>query len=197
MYFISSYQKNDIHLYINSFVGNKFINAFFYYVTFLGDGRFAVLLLLIIVLVNIRTGIYTAFSFLTSALVSNGLKYFFFDDVNRPHFIFKWVDKHPLNLVEGVDLHIHNSFPSGHATQGFAILMCLAFISQNRYLKVLFFGLAVITALSRVYLSQHWLVDITAGSLIGLACSLFYYYLIIHRNRFRKLNKPLSALKRS
>jgi membrane-associated phospholipid phosphatase len=197
VFFIMNYEKNAIHIYLNSFVGNKFLNAFFYYITYLGDGRFAAVLLLGILIWNVRAGLYAVFSFLTATVVSLTLKYFFFDDSNRPTFIFQWIEKYPLKLVEGVDTHIHNSFPSGHATQAFGILMCLAFVSQNQYVKILLFFLALVTSLSRVYLSQHWLVDITAGSFIGILFSIFYYFLFIEKKKFENLNKPISDLRRS
>src|SRR5690606_17217442 len=130
--------------------------------TYFGEGTVAVFLLLVILLCNTRLGIYCTASFLSASLFSIVLKNLFFDDANRPLFIFKYFEKIKLKTVEGVDLHIHNSFPSGHSTQAFAIFMCLAFVSKNQFLKFLFFAMALFTAISRVYLSQHWLVDITA-----------------------------------
>ena len=197
MFFILNYEKTTIHIYINQYVGNRFVDAFFFYITYLGDGTMAVFILLVILLVNIRLGLCTAFSFLSASLVSNSLKYFFFDDVNRPSFTFNYIEKYPINYVEGLDIHLHNSFPSGHATQAFAILMCLVFASKNHYLKILFFTIALLTALSRVYLSQHWLIDITAGSIIGTSFSLLCEYFIIHKNKFEKLNKSVFAFKSS
>ena len=194
-FFIFSYEKTAINLYVNSFVGNPAANSFFYFITYLGDGRLAALILLIILTYNVRYGIYATFSFLSATIVSNSLKYFFFDDVNRPFYVYQYIERHDLNLVEGVDLHIHNSFPSGHATQAFAILMCLAFVSGRPGTKMFFFFIALLTSLSRVYLSQHWLVDITAGSLIGIFFSLLFYYVFIHRNKFLKLDRPLFTLR--
>lgn len=189
--FLASYEKVAIHYYLNQFVGNKFLNLFFYYITYLGDGRVATFILLLILLYNIRLGIYVAASFLTATLFSIAMKHFFFDDVNRPSYIFKNFDGRKLTLVEGVDMYIHNSFPSGHATQAFSILMCLVFVTKNPAFKLLFFALAFLTAISRVYLSQHWLADITAGSCIGVFFSILYYFIFIQANKLEKLNKGL------
>lgn len=197
LFFILNYEKISINVYLNQLVGNPFINGFFYWITYLGDGTAAIFILLIILLVNIRLGMCATLSFITAALVSNFLKYFFFDDVNRPAYIFRYIESHPIQYIDGLDLHIHNSFPSGHATQAFAIFMCLVFAVENRYLKFLFFSVALLTAFSRVYLSQHWLVDITAGSVIGFTFSVMYEYLIIYKNKFGKLNKSVFELKRS
>jgi len=189
--FLLNYGKSDIHFYLNQFVGNKFLNIFFYYITYLGDGTVAFFILFIILIYNIRLGIYATVSFLTATLFSITLKHQFYDDVNRPSFVFKYYLGKHLTLVDGTDLYIHNSFPSGHATQAFSIFMCLVFTTKNQSMKLLFFGLALLTAISRVYLSQHWLVDITVGSIIGLLFSTLYYFVFIFSNSLQNLNKPL------
>jgi membrane-associated phospholipid phosphatase len=195
--FIYNYDKNAIHLYMNNYVGDKYLNLFFYYINYIGDGMFAPLILLLVLVFNARLGICATASFAGASIVSSILKYGPFDDENRPFFIFSYIDKHTLNQVEGVDVHIHNSFPSGHSTQAFAILMCLAYATQKQALKFIYFFLALFTALSRVYLSQHWLIDITAGSMIGVFFSLLFYYLFITRNKMPKLNKPVFELKKA
>lgn len=193
--YLLNYDKVTIHYYLNSYVGNVFLNYFFYYITYLGDGGVAAFILLAILIYNIRLGLYSTASFLTATLFSITLKHQFYDDVNRPSFVFKYFIRKQLSIVDGTELYIHNSFPSGHATQAFSIFMCLAFVVKNPLYKLLFFFLALFTAISRVYLSQHWLVDITAGSIIGMSFSLFYYFIFIGRNKLQKLNKPLFALK--
>lgn len=192
LFFMLSYRKIDINVYLNSYVGNHFWDSFFYYITYFGDGRVAAFLLLAILVYNVRYGIFATFSFLTSTIIATSLKYTWFDDVNRPFFIYQFIEPdHHINYVEGVDLHIHNSFPSGHATQAFAILMCLVFVTKNQALKIALFAAALLTSLSRVYLSQHWLADVTAGSVIGTLCSIVFYYVFIYRNKFSNLNRSL------
>ena len=190
LFFINTIDKKVIHLFLNSFVGNAAIDGLFYYITFLGDGMVAIILLVAILFYNVRLGTYATATFLTASLFSIGLKQLFFDDVNRPFFIFYNYENVKLKLVAGVDIHIHNSFPSGHATQAFAILMCLAFTTNKQIVKFLFLVVALLTAYSRVHLSQHWLIDVTVGSLIGLVFSTIYYYLFILNTKLNRLNKP-------
>ncbi|HOZ87844.1 MAG TPA: phosphatase PAP2 family protein, partial [Bacteroidia bacterium] len=142
--------KIFIHIYLNQFVGNPFFDTFFYYMTYLGDGMVAPFLLLIILIYNIRLGVYATISFLTATLSAQVLKRFFFDDFNRPSYIFNYMFPYPIKYIDGVERYIHNSFPSGHATQAFSILMCLAFVTKNQSLKLLFFFLALFTSMSRV-----------------------------------------------
>ncbi|MBL7933069.1 MAG: phosphatase PAP2 family protein [Bacteroidia bacterium] len=193
--YLNLYGKENISLYLNRYVGNAFFNNFFYYITYLGDGRLVAFMLLAIMLHNVRLGICSTLSFLSATLAANLLKYTLFDDVNRPYFYYQYLmnKSQAINYVEGVDLHIHNSFPSGHSTQVFAVLMCLVFASKKKSFKLLWLAIAVLTSLSRVYLSQHWVTDITAGSFIGFVFSLIFEYLIIYKNKFPKLNQSLGV----
>lgn len=197
-FFLLNYEKVQIHIYMNQVVGNKLIDNFFYYITYLGDGLIAPVILLMILFYNVRLGICATISFITAALFTNAIKYFVFDDIMRPWFVFQhFVDFAKLKYVDTKDLHIHNSLPSGHATQAFAIFMCLALFAKNRLNKFLFLSIALIAAFSRVYLSQHWLVDITAGSFIGTVTAFILFYFIDSGNRLEKLNRPLIKVIRS
>ena len=176
---------------INQFVGNKFIDNFFYYITFLGDGVLGVIILVIAFMINVRLGIYLTLSFLLAALTTNLLKYQFFQDSDRPYWIYQYVNRYDVKKVEGVELLIKKSFPSGHATQAFAIFFGCALASMKQLNKLLFLSIAILAAYSRVYLSQHWLQDITAGSIIGVFYAVVFYLLIFYKPSFDNLNKPL------
>lgn len=188
--------KEQVSLNVNQYVGNPILNNFFYYITYLGDGRLVAFILAFILLYNVRLGVSATLSFLSSTLLANLLKYTVFDDVNRPYFFYQYYPDpaQTIRYVDGVDLHIHNSFPSGHSTQVFAIFLCLVFASNKQSWKFLWLSLAVLASFSRVYLSQHWLTDITAGSLIGFIFSLIFEYTIINRNLFTRLNVSLVDL---
>lgn len=194
--FLLAHGKEEVSLYVNQYVGNPLVDRFFYFITYLGDGRTVAFILALILFYNVRLGLSTALSFLCSSLVANLLKYTLFDDVNRPYYYYQYFlnPKRLIHYVEGVDLHIHNSFPSGHSTQAFAILMCLVFASKSNTWKLLWLVIALMTSFSRVYLSQHWLTDVTAGSLIGFIFSLIFEYSIIYKNAFQRLNISLSDL---
>jgi membrane-associated phospholipid phosphatase len=58
------------------------------------------------------------------------------------------------------------SFPSGHSITAFALAFVLARV-YPRY-AVLFYGLAVLVALSRVYLAKHFPSDVVAGAVVGI-----------------------------
>lgn len=60
-----------------------------------------------------------------------------------------------------------DSFPSGHATSVFAVATALG--SWYPALRWPLYALASAIALGRVYLGRHYLSDVIAGALIGLA----------------------------
>jgi membrane-associated phospholipid phosphatase len=61
----------------------------------------------------------------------------------------------------------HLSLPSGDATVAFALSAVMAGMIENRLWKIAWYGLAVVTALSRIYHDQHWLSDVLLSTIIG------------------------------
>lgn len=186
--------KVQIHREMNSVVGNPILDSFFDYITHLGDGAFAFLVAVIFMFFNIRKSVYIILSYLGAALVSSVLKHLVFPHIYRPHFVFQYFVREKLVEVDGVDVLGFNSFPSGHALSAFALFFCLLFVSRSHFLKVLFFVLALLAAYSRVYLSQHWLIDIYVGSIIGFCFSLLFYVLFYHTQKWQQLNTTIPLL---
>lgn len=58
------------------------------------------------------------------------------------------------------------SFPSGHATIAFAMAVVLA--NKEPKWKWMFYTLAVLISLSRIYLGVHYPLDVISGSIFGL-----------------------------
>jgi membrane-associated phospholipid phosphatase len=183
MIILLSTEKLTLHLQINSWVNsNNALDLFFKYITYLGDGLLILILSCLILFFNIRLGLALLVSYGLASLISSTLKHWVFPNMNRPFYIFQWEDSHPLKLVEGVDMYIHNSFPSGHATAAFVFFMTLSFFLKSKIAKVTCVCIAGITAFSRVYLSQHFLMDITAGAILGSGIAILIAYLFLYKN---------------
>ncbi|MES2567590.1 MAG: phosphatase PAP2 family protein [Bacteroidota bacterium] len=190
-YVLLTINKFDIHRYINNHVTNDFIGSLFSYLTHIGDGVFAIVLVLVLLFFSIRNAMYVLLSYAGASLVTTILKNFVFADYYRPYFMFKYYTNDKLNLVENVEILSKFSFPSGHATSAFAVFFCLLFMSKNHFLKIFYFSMACIAAFSRTYLSQHWLVDIYAGSLIGVSFSVIMYLWFFSNVKWAHLNITL------
>jgi membrane-associated phospholipid phosphatase len=59
------------------------------------------------------------------------------------------------------------SFPSGHAATAFAAAVAVALVYPRLGRPLL--ALAVVVALSRVYLGVHYVLDVAVGTLLGIA----------------------------
>ncbi|CAM1356282.1 MULTISPECIES: phosphatase PAP2 family protein [Tenacibaculum] len=171
------FNKFFLHLKINQF-HTSFLDAFFKYSTFLGDGVMFGVLVLLFVFVKRRIALVFLISGLLTLLVTHFFKKIIFKGIPRPVGVF---GEDSLYLVNGVKMALWNSFPSGHTTTAFAIftILCLYFAKcKSQYLWI---SLAIIAGLSRVYLSQHFLIDVFVGSFIGIvigfiSMGLFYKY---------------------
>lgn len=189
--------KIQLHQFFNKAVTPS-LNNFFKYVTFIGDGVSVISIGILLLFINVRKSLTVLSAYGLSAGFTQAIKYAFFGDADRPQLIFQ--QQHlPLTLIEnlGEEQHIHHSFPSGHATAAFALFFCLGFFAERSISKIIFFLLATTVAFSRVYLSQHFFEDITAGSFIAvffssLVCGFFYFSSA--SQKLQKLDKPLYKL---
>jgi membrane-associated phospholipid phosphatase len=173
---VFTYGKLNFHLIINQY-NSIYQDIFFKYFTNVGDGLFAVLILFILFfLVKFRFFFIGLSSFLLSGLVCQLMKKVIFVNQLRPS---KFFSPEQLHYVEGVVLRTNNSFPSGHSTTAFAIFLFLAYIYKKKYYQIIFAFIACLVAYSRVYLSQHFIGDVVAGSLIGIGSFLISYFIFI------------------
>jgi undecaprenyl-diphosphatase len=62
------------------------------------------------------------------------------------------------------------SFPSGHAATAFAAAVAVALVYPRLGRPLL--ALAVVVALSRIYLGVHYVLDVAAGTLLGIAVGI-------------------------
>lgn len=175
LYFVFSFEKLEGHEVINQY-NSSFFDVFFYYITYLGDGVLSIIMLAIVAIYNHRYAIVGAISFAIAALITQVLKITIFDHVERPYIaLWNYFHHNPNSHLVLEYNKLHNSFPSGHTTGAFAIFMFLALFSKNKWLGLACSILAVLSSFSRVYLSQHFVEDTLAGSLIGIFVSLIVF----------------------
>jgi membrane-associated phospholipid phosphatase len=174
---------------INSFIlvnrfHTPFFDVFFKIITNLGDGIFIIVIGLgLIIFVSLRYGLFILSSFLSSSIIVQLLKRLVFTGHDRPAQFFKKLGIE-IYQIPGLDYYYNFSFPSGHSTTAFALFLGLALFFKNNSMKFIFLLIACITAFSRVYLSQHFLEDIIAGSVLGTLAALVMYII------YFKWNKP-------
>ncbi|GAB2604889.1 phosphatase PAP2 family protein [Spirosoma areae] len=156
---------------------NSFADQMFPYITYLGDGATFVSLCLVLLLYDRRIGFMAFASFALSSLTSLFLKTIVFPESLRPLKFFEH-STFEYHIIKGLDIYSYNSFPSGHTTTAFAMFSLLAMLDKRTERGVIWLLLAILTGYSRVYLFQHFVEDVYAGSLVGTLSSIIIYLLL-------------------
>ena len=184
------YPKLELHLLLNSW-HTHIQDIFFTYYSMLAEGPLYVLALLPLLWKKKELTIFFALCELSAGAVLQILKHLISTD--RPVSAFENLHNMVLPLVEGVNMHHSNSFPSGHASTFFIFCTSCALILAYHYqrrskqnnlkkrvlINLSLFSLLILAALgaySRVYLSQHFLSDVCVGSIIGFITPCLYFY---------------------
>jgi membrane-associated phospholipid phosphatase len=150
-----------------------------------GEALFYVVILVSLLLYRLRYSILGALILLQIGIVIQFLKMVVFHDVVRPMLYFQ-AKGIPLYFVDGVTINRYYSFPSGHTATAFAMLCFISLVVQDKRWGLFFFFAAVVGGLARIYLAQHFLVDVFFGSLIGVSISTLNYFYISPRNWYDK-----------
>ncbi len=161
----------NILLWIQEFVRNDLLDAFFSFYTRLSDHGELWIGLCLIALCFRKTrkagALGLAALLLGHIVTSEILK----NLIRRPRPFFDVA-----GLVTVVEPPNSTSFPSGHSCASFAAAGTLIGVLHRKdfwpkWGSVLLMVMAVLMALSRIYVGVHYPTDIIAGSLVGLLCS--------------------------
>ncbi len=146
--------------------------------------------LCVILLMFYRAGwaTFLASNLLLSTLIVQPIKHI----VHAPRPLTWFAENIPdvcLPLVEGVRMNHWLSFPSGHTTTFFvlfftlSIIICTENIKGKNILSIICFICAVLGAYTRIYLSQHFALDIFAGILIAILSTLLLYFFLVKKTK--------------
>ena len=156
----------QILLFIQEYVRNTICDIFFKTITHLGDAGIFWIVLTIVLLCFRQTrkaGIYSACGLLASLVVNNLILK---NLVGRIR---------PYELVEGLQCivapAIDASFPSGHTGASFASAVSMYRQLPGRF-AVILIVLALLIALSRLYVGIHYPTDVLGGLVTGIGIGL-------------------------
>jgi membrane-associated phospholipid phosphatase len=185
--FLTEYGKNNSFLIINKFNSPAF-DYFFSYFTYLGDGMIALPLLIYTFLYKKEFLFTIIAAFLICTLLTQFSKWVIFPDAMRPLGILK----DQIRAVPGVEVHRTSSFPSGHTSIAFTYALLMAFVLKNKFCTFFFPLIAFFVGYSRVYLAQHFVTDVFAGIIVGMASALLSL-LMYEQFKRKKKNKQQVA----
>ena len=183
------FDKGEINLALNIY-HSEFFDDFFKNFTKLCDPIYVIGAIVIALYRYSCVLYYLASSFLSYAIIYIMKPIF---HMPRPRIFFENNPDFLQIIVPGIKLKKWDSFPSGHSGIFFISFACISIIlvylynkgvfkritSRTLNLMILFgFILASLGAYSRIYLSQHFLMDVCAGSLISVLCAISCYPLL-------------------
>ena len=159
--------KEELHLLLND-LGQTQFDGLVVAITFLGEGHLFGLGAILLSFHSFRAGLAVAITGLAVLFASALLKHYVFPDFPRPAGFFS---ENSLRIISGLEMHKNHSFPSGHTMAAFGAFSICAFHIRTIGISWLFAFMALAVGLSRVYLNQHFLVDVVAGAWMGYMLS--------------------------
>ena len=178
------YTKAETYFAVNAHY-NPFFDWIEPYVTDIGNGWTCIAISAVLALFSYRKGFLLATAYGVTSISAQIIKYIF--DAPRPLLYFKnQADR--IHLVKGVEmLHVH-SFPSGHTVSAFTMGVIFTYWSKNKAWGPVFLLIAVMVGYSRMYLSEHFFEDVTAGSVIGVILTVIWLWWLDNKSFIQRPN---------
>lgn len=163
--------KANFFLLLNNDLGS-FGDYFFAVWTNLGDGLMWLAIAAILVFVLRRKDLLPLMiaGFAISTIVTQAFKYLIWPDELRPYKAI--ADKALIHTVSFVEPFTTSSFPSGHTGTAFCIYLLFCLVIVRNWWVVIGLLFAMLVGYSRVYLAQHFPLDVAGGIIVGIITML-------------------------
>lgn len=182
------WSKPEVFYLING-TRSVFADVFFKYFTYIGTRFFCVLTVAFLVFINFGKALKMALILISTGLITQIMKKLVFSEALRPSLMLSR-DNYP-HTAENVALEMFYSFPSGHTSTAFALCFALCLMISNKKWGVLLFTVAALVGYSRIYLGQHFFVDVYFGSLVGFFTAAFVWIVLERYLRGSWMQKSL------
>lgn len=180
-----------IQLRLNAF-RSSFQDELWVVLTALGSGMSVIFTCLVGGLFSRRYALYTALAVVLAAGTTAAIKYAV--DAPRPWTVLAAAGFGDFPRVQGYAFATTPSFPSGHTATAFALFTGLSLWVRKGWIKVGLFFPALAVAFSRIYLMQHFLSDVLAGSFIGVGSAIAVFIAVQNRLFPWPTGMPSSAI---
>ena len=146
--------------------GGAFLDQFFKWATWSAEGWVWIPFLSVVVVLLKKDVKLIILNFLLSTLLTQIPKHFIWDTISRP--IASGMPLNEIHTVPGVVMHAYNSFPSGHTATAFTLFLLTIYLFPTKWIFAIGAIFAIICAYSRVYLGQHFPMDLGGGMLVAV-----------------------------
>lgn len=126
---------------------------------------------------GLKASVFALLGIGVNSLVNNVLK----EIIARPRPTFEEEIKHLVNALGHFETNY--SFFSAHSSNSFCFAVFVAFYFKNLYVRIAIILWAVLVAYSRIFVGQHYPIDILAGTLFGILIGYISYRLY---NRYKQ-----------
>ncbi|NNV56316.1 phosphatase PAP2 family protein [Limnovirga soli] len=159
--------KEQFFLLLNNNLGS-FADYFFAAYTYLGDSILWPIVLAIVIFVLKRKDVIALLisCFIVITLLTQVCKYIIVPNAPRP--IKAIADISLIHTVPGVEMHTISSFPSGHTATAFSFYLLFCVLLKKNWWVTVGFLAALGVGYSRIYLAQHFPIDVGAGIITGI-----------------------------
>jgi membrane-associated phospholipid phosphatase len=159
--------KEQFFLLLNNNLGS-FADYFFAAYTYLGDSILWPIVLAIVIFVLKRKDVIALLisCFIVITLLTQVCKYIIVPNAPRP--IKAIADISLIHTVPGVEMHTISSFPSGHTATAFSFYLLFCVLLKKNWWVTVGFLAALSVGYSRIYLAQHFPIDVGAGIITGI-----------------------------
>jgi undecaprenyl-diphosphatase len=172
---ISEFDKAAV-LYINNRLRTRLLDYFFIGATYLGSDVFALGVILGLFFFPGRNfnsfAAAAALSLFFTSITVGVVKFF----VKRKRPFEKLINLNSIKI--GVDQF---SFPSGHTAAAFTLAATVALLTSSPLISFIYYMLATLVAMSRVYLGVHYPSDVAAGAVVGTSYAVVVHFMILGR----------------
>jgi membrane-associated phospholipid phosphatase len=146
--------------------GGALMDQFFKWATWGAEGWVWIPYLSVLVFLFKKDFKLIVLNFLLSTLLTQIPKQFIWDTISRP--IASGIPLNEIHTVPGVVMHAYNSFPSGHTATAFTLFLLTIYLFPKKWVFAIGAIFAIICAYSRVYLGQHFPMDLGGGIIVAV-----------------------------
>ena len=157
--------KNEAFLYLNANLG-LLADKVFEYSSYLAEGWIWIPYFIVLVGLYKKDTAFILINFLISTLLTQFAKNYIFPTAMRP--MASGLDATQIHTVPGVEIHSLNSFPSGHTATAFTLFILTTYLFPNKYALSIGIVYAIVCGYSRIYLAQHFPLDLAGGIFVAL-----------------------------
>jgi membrane-associated phospholipid phosphatase len=168
------YSRETVFLLFNKDLGQAG-DIVFYYISYLAEGWIWIPYFMILFGWFKKDAIFILLNFLISTLLTQIPKNLIWDNVSRP--MASGIPQDQIHRVSGVDMHLWNSFPSGHTATAFTLFLVTVFYFPKKVVLTVGAIYAMACGYARVYLGQHFPLDIAGGIMVAILTLILSIYI--------------------